>query len=158
MRMTLMTSIGEGQMEKIDQILVPVDGSEGAGRALDMAILLADRCGVPLKLAYVVPLTAESAMALSHLDKEEVEETSQKVAGDVLTKAREAIAGGFEGLADDVVLIGDAATEIINYLNKHPDTLVVMGRRGLSPLKNLVLGSVSDKVMRYGGNAVMVVG
>lgn len=54
-------------------------------------------------------------------------------------------------------MTGDAATEIINYLDRHPGSLVVMGRRGLSPIRNLMMGSVSDKVMRHGGRAVMVV-
>jgi nucleotide-binding universal stress UspA family protein len=57
-----------------------------------------------------------------------------------------------------VVRIGDATTEILDYLAENPTTLVIMGRRGLSPIKTLLMGSVSDKVMRHGGNAVMVVG
>lgn len=145
-------------MEKIEQILVPVDGSEGARHALEMGLQLANRCDIPLKLAYVVPLTAESAMALAHLEKNDVEQTSQRLAHDVLATAREAVSDDSGIVAEEVVLVGDAATEIINFLDNHPGTLVVMGRRGLSPIKHLVLGSVSDKVMRYGGTAVMVVG
>ncbi|MEQ8485646.1 MAG: universal stress protein [Pseudomonadales bacterium] len=43
------------------------------------------------------------------------------------------------------------------YLNKRPGTLAVMGRRGLSPIKSLLLGSVSDKVVRHATNPVLVV-
>ena len=47
--------------------------------------------------------------------------------------------------------------EILAYLNKRPGTLAVMGRRGLSPIKSLLLGSVSDKVVQHATNPVLVV-
>lgn len=145
-------------MEKIERILVPVDGSEAANRALETGAHLAHRCQVPFKISYVVPLTAESIMGLANLDKEVVEETGRKWGEEVLTKAREHLGNRAPDDIEDVVLIGDAAIEIINYLENHPGTLVVMGRRGLSPIKHLVMGSVSDKVVRHGGGSVMVVG
>lgn len=57
-------------MENIEAIVVPVDGFEGAGHALEMSAHLAQRCELPLKVAYVVPLTAESTIALAHMDKQ----------------------------------------------------------------------------------------
>jgi nucleotide-binding universal stress UspA family protein len=63
-----------------DQILVPFDGSEGAQHAATTGCQLASQLGLPLKLAYVVPMTAESTMALANLTKEEVQEIHQKQA------------------------------------------------------------------------------
>ena len=43
-------------------------------------------------------------------------------------------------------MVGDAAQEILSYVEAHPKTLVVMGRRGVSTIRGLLLGSVSHKV------------
>lgn len=52
---------------------------------------------------------------------------------------------------------GDAATEIINYLKKHPIELVVVGSRGLGAVRGWLLGSVSRKIIHYSGCSVLVV-
>ncbi|XOV89660.1 MAG: universal stress protein [Pseudomonadota bacterium] len=142
---------------QFDEILVPFDGSEGARHAATTGSQLASQLGLPLKLAYVVPMTAESTMALASLTKEEVQALHQNQADTVFSTAQESLGQAIAG-ADRVVRIGDAATEILDYLADNPAALVIMGRRGLSPIKTLLMGSVSDKVMRHGGSAVMVVG
>lgn len=145
-------------MIDFDEILVPVDGSPGAHRAALFGAHLAATLGVALKLTYVVPLTSESVMALAKLDKAEIEQLQQQQARSVLDQAGAALAGEGVGIKPEtLVLIGDAAEEILHYVNGHPKTLVVMGRRGLSPLKSLVLGSVSEKVMRYAQGAVTLI-
>jgi len=145
-------------MIDFDEVLVPADGSPGAHRAALFGAHLAGKLGVPLKLTYVVPLTSESVMALAKLSKAEIEQLQQQQARGVLDQARAVLdQAGAAAQAKDLVLIGDAAEEILNYVQQHPKTLVVMGRRGLSPLKSLMLGSVSEKVMRYAQGAVMLV-
>jgi nucleotide-binding universal stress UspA family protein len=143
-------------MVDFTEILVPVDGSEGSHRAALFAARLASGLKLPLKLAFVVPLTAEGAMVFAKLTREEIEEVERQQARTVLDKARAAI-GGAGGDVSEVIMIGDAAEEILNYSNQQPTTLVVMGRRGLSPIKTLMLGSVSEKVMRYARGPVTVV-
>lgn len=59
--------------------------------------------------------------------------------------------------AEELVVLGDPAEEIINYVDNHPKALVVMRRRGLSAMKSLLLGSVSEKVMRHARGAVTLV-
>jgi nucleotide-binding universal stress UspA family protein len=56
-----------------------------------------------------------------------------------------------------MITVGDPAEEILRYVNADPDALVVMGRRGLSPVKTLMLGSVSEKVLRGAGGTVTLV-
>jgi nucleotide-binding universal stress UspA family protein len=143
-------------MVDFDEILVPVDGSEGSHRAAQFGAQLAARLSLPLKLANVVPLTAESAMAFAKLSKEEVEEAQRLQARSALDKARAAV-GASGATTVEAIMIGDAAEELLNYSAQHPKTLIVMGRRGLSPFKTLMLGSVSEKVMRYATGPVTVV-
>ncbi|MFU8817162.1 MAG: universal stress protein [Pseudomonadales bacterium] len=143
-------------MVGFDEIMVPVDGSEGSHRAARFGGQLAAGLQLPLKLAYVVPLTREGVMAFAKMTKEEVETFEHQQARSVLDKVVAAI-GDTGADMSEVVLIGDPAEEILNYSAKHPKALLVMGRRGLSPIKSLMLGSVSEKVMRYAQGAVTVV-
>jgi nucleotide-binding universal stress UspA family protein len=62
------------------------------------------------------------------------------------------------GLEVNTVLArGDAATEIITYVNQNKIDLVVVGSRGLSQVGGWLLGSVSRKLVHYAGCSVMIV-
>lgn len=143
-------------MAEFDQIIVPVDGSEGSLRAVRFAARLSAALGSPIKLTYVVALSPEAVMGLSNLDKSEVERIQQQRAQSVLQDARKALGDAAEQ-TEDVVLSGDPAEEILYYVSKNPNSLIVMGRRGLSPVKSLLLGSVSERVMRHAEGSVTLV-
>lgn len=143
-------------MVEFDEILVPVDGSEPSHRAARFAARLANATGCPLKLAHVVPMTPESVMGLAKLSRQEIEEAHRGQAAAVVKAARDAI-GSAGTAAGDVQLLGDPAEEIVRYIEEHPKTMVVMGRRGFSNIRSLVLGSVSDKVVRHAVGAVTLV-
>ena len=53
--------------------------------------------------------------------------------------------------------VGDAAAEIVGVAKESGAYLVVLGARGLNPLKRLVLGSVSTKVLHDAPCDVLVV-
>ncbi len=53
--------------------------------------------------------------------------------------------------------IGDPANVIIEIVNSKDYDLVVLGTRGMNVFKELVLGSVSIKVMHHAKCPVMVV-
>jgi nucleotide-binding universal stress UspA family protein len=52
---------------------------------------------------------------------------------------------------------GDAATEMLEYIEKNEIDLVVAGSRGLSQVTGWLLGSVSRKLIHYTGCSVLVV-
>ncbi|MEW6094591.1 MAG: universal stress protein [Chloroflexota bacterium] len=52
---------------------------------------------------------------------------------------------------------GDAATEIIAYVQKNQVDLIVAGSRGLSQMRSWLLGSVSRKLVHYSNCSVLVV-
>jgi nucleotide-binding universal stress UspA family protein len=141
---------------EFDEIVVPVDGSEGAGRAARFAARLAKATGCPLKLMYVFPATPDAIMGMARLSREEIEQAKGNTAREAFDKVRQAI-GEISDTVDELVVLGEAAEEIIGYVDHHPDALIVMGRRGLSRMQTLMLGSVSEKVMRYARGAVTLV-
>ena len=53
--------------------------------------------------------------------------------------------------------VGDAAAEIVRVAEESGADLVVLGARGLNPVKRLVLGSVSTKVLHEAPCDVLVV-
>ena len=52
---------------------------------------------------------------------------------------------------------GDAATEILDYAQQENIDLIVVGSRGLGQMRNLLLGSVSSKLIHYSECSVLVV-
>ena len=52
---------------------------------------------------------------------------------------------------------GDAATEILNYAQEEKIDLIVVGSRGMGQMQNLLLGSVSSKLIHYAECSVLVV-
>jgi len=56
-----------------------------------------------------------------------------------------------------VALIGDVPEEILKYLDNARDVLLVMGRRGQTRMGALLLGSVSDKVLRHTRSPVTLI-
>lgn len=62
------------------------------------------------------------------------------------------------GIASTKVLAGgDAATEIMDYVQKNQIDLIVVGSRGLGQFKSLLMGSVSRKLIHYSNCSVLVV-
>lgn len=143
-------------MIEIDEIAVPVDGSDGASRAAVFAARLAAATGKPLRLLYVFPATPMALIGLASMSAEQIKQAEADAAREIFQKARVAIAE--TGVAtDETILLGDPANELIGYVNQHPKSLLVMGRRGLSPIQSLLLGSVSEKVARHAHGAVTLV-
>jgi nucleotide-binding universal stress UspA family protein len=62
------------------------------------------------------------------------------------------------GIESTPVLIrGDAATEIMDYVKAEKIDLIVAGSRGLSNLKSIWVGSVSRKLVHYSDCSVLIV-
>lgn len=124
----------------IPKILVPFDGSDYAHQALREAIglVLSFPQGV-IKLTVVYVLESAYAEQL-----EAIEEANL-----ILEKARKELIG--DGVSDSIVTTelryGDPAEEIVKVADEGNYNIIMIGRTGKSGLKELILGSVSSRVL-----------
>lgn len=143
-------------MKEFRKIVVAVDGSDGSIRAARVAARLADSMQLPLVLLHVFPLMSNDIAGALGLSASELEEVRDRSATRVFRETRDQLSD--RGLSiEEVARIGDVAEEIIAYLGDASDLLMVMGRRGQSSIGALLLGSVSDKVLRHTHTPVTVV-
>ncbi len=138
------------------KMLVPVDGSDQSAQAAVWAAQRASESGGSVTLIHVHMLPGAEAMGLAHLSKEEVERATQSEASPSFEKARAAI-GDISPIEESIAVIGDAADEIIYACKTGDFNHIVMGSRGLSPLGEILLGSVSERVIREAHCAVTVI-
>jgi nucleotide-binding universal stress UspA family protein len=141
----------------IKEILVPVDGSENSVRAARFAMDLARATNAGVRLAYVFPAASVELVGMAGMSRADIEHAAKTSGQRAFDTVNEALAGELvEGIAYETAL-GDPAEEIIAWTDRDAGTLVVIGRRGLSRMKTLLLGSVSDKVIRHAKCPVTVV-
>lgn len=142
-------------------MLTPIDGSSDAQRALDLAVDLARRYGARLHLLHVItasdvpkalrklsdrpPLPASAAPNAVPAYEREV---AKDVAQVLLERARKAAEEAGVEHVETHWTTGQSAHEILAYAREHRIDLIVIGARGMSPLKGLMIGSVSHKVQQ----------
>lgn len=143
-------------MKQFLKVGVAIDGSDGAIRAARVAGRLAESMDVPLVLIHVFPMVTDDTSGALGFGPEALErareQSARKAFDDVLSEISER-----PDKPEEVALIGDPAEEIIEWLGDSQDLLLVMGRRGQSKMGSLLLGSVSDKVIRHTHTPVTVV-
>jgi len=138
------------------RIVVAYDGSDHAIKALSTAIELAKAFNSKLDVVEVVDTAALLGMGFAPIPSEVIAQIYNKAQNDVEQAKKKAQEAGVKDVTSQV-LEGDPATSIIEYASRNGADLVVMGSRGLSTFKRLVLGSVSSKVVQESRVPVLVV-
>ncbi len=143
-----------------DRIIVPLDGSQIAEAV--MPIVEGFAKAAKLKVALVRAYSAAPIMySASHEDflddLNQVLAELKSAATSYLHHTAEQLKS--KGLADVVPIVseGEAAETIIELARGAPNSLIVMCTHGHSGVKRWVLGSVTEKVVRHGGNPVLVI-
>ena len=133
-------------------ILVGVDGSDSALKAIETAASLSKAFGAKLVLTHVVQVSAIAEQAINmsateHL-KDNPKTIMEKLSQEVLGKAREQAlqAGAADGNITTVTTDGNQARQLIKAAEDCKADLIVVGSRGRGRLEGLLLGSVSQKV------------
>jgi nucleotide-binding universal stress UspA family protein len=137
--------------QQVRTILVPIDESASSHRALALACGMAAAFGAKLTLLRVVPL--RELPVLMHEANEPIGVESAEV-----SLAEPARLAQSMGVAPKVLLKrGRAADQILRCVTAIKPDLVVMGSRGLSAAKGVLLGSVSQAVSWRAKASVLLV-
>lgn len=141
----------------IKEVLVPVDGSESSVRAARFAMEIAGAFDVGVRLFYVFPAASVELVGMAGMSRADIEQATQSSGKRAFDLVRKALEGGMIDRVEQETALGDPAEEIVTFTEQNPAVLVVIGRRGLSRMKSLLLGSVSDKVIRHAQCPVTVI-
>ncbi|EWG08099.1 MAG: UspA domain-containing protein [Candidatus Aramenus sulfurataquae] len=136
-------------------ILVAYDGSENSKRALNVAIELASKYSAKLDVVEVVDSTIFAGAGIAPVPAEVIESVYNKAKSDVEEAKKQAASKGVN--AEGVVLEGEPAGAILDYVAKNKVDLIVTGSRGLSTFKRILLGSVSTRIVEEAKIPVLVV-
>lgn len=139
-------------------ILVPLDGSELAEKALDDAVSLAEASHADITLLQVIP-TIEQVLGSGtghpiYIDQQWASKKAEAI--DYLDNIGKRL-DCKEIKVHPAVEMGSAPEIIISYAHNHPVDLIVMATHGRSGLKRWVYGSVADKVLRGADLPVLLV-
>ena len=128
------------------KVLVPVDGSDHAERAVRFAARLAqDPARLRIVLLNVQP--APSDVDTLHMAQKAILEHLRARGEDTLGPARKILDDARIAHEVNVVIAGDPSLEIARVSREQGCDQVVMGTRGLGALAGLALGSVATKVV-----------
>jgi nucleotide-binding universal stress UspA family protein len=143
--------------KNIKEIVVPVDGSENALRAARFAVQLAGALDAGLRFLYVFPAASVELVGMAGMSRQDIEHAASTSGQRVFDLLRTGVGSEMPAKVEFQTVFGDPAEEIITLTEKAEGLLVVIGRRGLSRMKTLLLGSVSDKVMRHASCPVTII-
>lgn len=120
-------------------ILIPTDGSNAARRAASHGIDIAARYGATVHGLYVANQRIGRSGALLDALRQEGERVTQEI---IVAAAREGVA------ADTDIVEGIPYRAIIEYVDTHSIDLIVLRKSGKTGLDRLVLGRVTERVLR----------
>lgn len=134
----------------MNRILVAVDGSEGADRAIDYAARRAKDDGAELLIVNVIDgygLPDKVFMAFTHDQHIWLKELLESQSAQILTAARDRAQKVGAGTILLESRTGHVAQTIIEIAQERKADAIVVGKRGAGRVGGVLLGSVSQKLV-----------
>ena len=142
-------------MLNIKQILCPVDLSEASNHAIKQASVIAGWYKARITALHVYDPVFMPIPGLPAADDRVTEAEVRRVHDRTAACFQQATAAGI--VVDVVIDRGRPAAEILNRAASLPADLIVIGTHGAGGFEHLVLGSVTEKVLRKATCAVLTV-
>ena len=140
------------------QILLATDGSDESALATQAAIELSRETGSEVHLVYVLPTPAQ--LIGHHTYPDEMRESliagAERDAETFLKEQAEKIRSDGGKVADTHFRSGEPDKEILRAAESLGVGLIVMGSRGLGAISRMLMGSISDSVVRHAHCPVLV--
>jgi nucleotide-binding universal stress UspA family protein len=151
-----------------EKILVPLDGSEHSLKALEKAIQIAKKFSGSITLIHVYSVTVTPIIlpeptlstpgvpVLTSAEASRVAEAARQAGNRILDDGEEKVKT--ERVSTSKILVeGHAVSEIVRAAKEGNFDLIVIGARGVSHIRELFLGSVTDGVVHHAVCPVLVV-
>jgi nucleotide-binding universal stress UspA family protein len=151
--------------KKLSKILIAIDGSQAAFDAADYAVMLAKQLNAQLFLLHVLhPAEYYSSLQFFEIeqpnDSRELIEQAKREANKWFDIIRKKIEDRLEKqIKIETAIIVSTATvdSILDYAEDKDVDLIVVGTRGRSGIKKLLLGSTASGIVTYSSCPVTVV-
>jgi len=138
--------------QKINKILVPLDGSQKSLDGLREAIYIARQCGATITGICVLPLySINLGKLLTPLKNQSFQEAKKLMSQSKRLCAQQGI------VFHEKIIFGNQAWEITEFANYKKFDLIVMGSRGLGKMKETFLGSVTNYVVHKSKVPVLII-
>ena len=133
----------------IRKILVAVDGSVTSSSAAENAIDLAEKFGADLTALYIVP---------PNIKISEIFDLAKQNGQKIVDEVKNAESAKKLNVQTEVLWdVGSVTKAIVEYAEENNVNLIVLGTRGISGIKQMLLGSTASGVVTYSHCPVIVV-
>ncbi|GAB6157778.1 universal stress protein [Desulfotomaculum varum] len=141
------------------KILVPLDGSDRARKALSHAVELAAKLAAKITLMHVVP----SLPPYVNTAVDRLGQAQQAIVDELMRNGKElldqyiSMVSNKNIAVDTFIVMGQPADEILEKARAENYDLIILGSRGLGEIKGYLMGSVSNRVSRHASCPVLII-
>jgi len=142
------------------RIVVAFDGSPDSIKAVKTACSMAKEYGADLKVIHVysAPLfTYATPAPTPQVDARLLEESARQAASKVLEEAKRLTKESGMEARSELLEAGSVVQAIVEYAANEKCDLIVVGTRGMTGFRKLILGSVSSGIVSHAHCPVLVV-
>ncbi len=137
-------------------VLAPTDFSDSARDAVETAAGVAAKYGATLVLVHVVPALPRLPATVSIFKEGDYEQSLRDEASKRMAELSGKYAKAGVSVQSEVGLANDVASEILLIAGRHKADMIVIATHGMSGWKELIHGSVAEKVVRMARGTVLV--
>lgn len=148
------------------KILIPTDGSENAKRAAKHAVELASKDKANIIILHIIEefTTQTAVLPISTLPEpcesicEELNRQGEEIIQDIKEEILETCPGNCENITiTSLITYGKPYLEILKVMQDKDVDLVLMGASGRHGLDRVILGSVTERVVRESTKPLMII-
>jgi nucleotide-binding universal stress UspA family protein len=140
------------------KVLIPVDGSESAKRATEKLVAMLGWCKEPPQIDLIaVHLPVPRVPNMSVVVSDEMIQRYYDEECDVMLAPSKTVLDAAGVRYRVHTRVGPIAETIVDQATKSGSDMIFMGTRGMTPLSNMVLGSVATRVLHLAHNPVVLV-
>jgi nucleotide-binding universal stress UspA family protein len=144
---------------KFNRLIVAFDGSKDSITAVRLAGSIASKYGSSVTLVHVYPSPAIGFSAASGMpipDYGQLEDAAKATGQEVLVKGLRLAAEAGIKAKGELIEAPSVVEAIVNFAASQKADLIVVGTRGMTGFKKLILGSVSSGLISHASCPVLV--